>query len=64
MIKNLQSKGYTISEDNKILVGEAEYTGHVVIAKKGAEFVAAFWTEDSNNAKAIYDYWGAEQNGL
>lgn len=57
MIERLQSKSYTIKDDNKIQLEDEEYAGRVIIAEKGSEFVAGFWTEDIEAAKIIYDYW-------
>lgn len=58
MIENLQNKGYTITDDDKIKVKDEEYAGRVVIGEKGSEFVAGFWTEDIESAEAVHDYWG------
>jgi len=58
MIENLQNKGYTITDDDKIKVKDEEYSGRVVIGEKGSEFVAGFWTEDIESAEAVHDYWG------
>ena len=60
MIKNLQNKDYTITEDSKIQIEEIDYSGSVIIATKGSDFVAGFWAEDTNAAEAVYDYWGTK----
>lgn len=58
MVKNLKAKGYTIVEDNKVVIDNQEFTGTVIIATKGSEFVAGFWSENIESADAVYDYWG------
>jgi hypothetical protein len=59
MIRNLQSKGYNIIEETKVTIGDEEYIGRVIIATKGSDFVAGFWTDDVNAAVQVYNYWSA-----
>jgi len=58
--KELAKKRCTITEDDKIQIDENEYTGYVITATKGSEFVAGFWANDSNAAEKVYDYWGSK----